>query len=186
VEPRQSMTRYAGALIAVLLVRVVTGGAAVAAFAAAAVLLAGLILEAGYRIGLHGAAARPVPTHRRDLDRIVRLQWGGAGMAGVVLVAAAGLLDLGSIDPHRFLGAVITLGLIAIVAIFISSLIDWYWILPRVSGILRPAPCEATGGQLWARVTGVWLFHRAVATLIVTGSLTGLCLYRLDRLWTNV
>jgi hypothetical protein len=177
VEPRQSMTRYAGVLLAVLLVRVVTGGAAVAAFAASAVLLAGLILEAGYRIGLHGAAARPVPTHRRDLDRIVRLQWGGAGMAGVVLVAAAGLLDLGSIDPHRFLGAVITLGLIAIVAIFISSLIDWYWILPRVSGILRPAPCEATGGQLWARVTGVWLFHRAVATLIVTGSLTGLCLY---------
>lgn len=171
------MTRYAGVLVAVMLVRVVTGGVTVAIFAAAAVLLAGLILDVGYRVGLNGANARPVPTHRRDLDRIVRRQWIGAGMAGVLLVATAGLLDAGSIDPHHFLGAVITLGLIAIVAIFISSLIDWYWILPRISGVVRPGPCEATGGQLWARVTGVWLFHRAVATLIVTGSLTGLCLY---------
>jgi hypothetical protein len=171
------MTRYAGVLVAVFVVRVVTGGAAVAAFASGAVLLAGLILEVGYRIGLRGTSSRPVPAHRRDLDRVVRLQWLGAGMAGVVVVVAAALLDADSIDPHRFLDAVITLGLIAVVAIFVSSLIDWYWILPRVSGILRPGPCEATGGQLWARVTGVWLFHRAVATLVVTGSLTGLCLY---------
>jgi hypothetical protein len=72
-------------------------------------------------------------------------------------------------DPGRFFGAVITAGTTAIGAIFVSSLIDWYWILPRV--------CQEAGGQQWARLTRVWLFHRAVATLVVTGCPSAVCLY---------
>jgi hypothetical protein len=80
-------------------------------------------------------------------------------------------------DPGRFFGAVITAGTTAIGAIFVSSLIDWYWILPRVSGIVRKAPCQEAEGQQWARLTGVWLFYRAVATLVATGCLSAVCLY---------
>lgn len=97
--------------------------------------------------------------------------WGVAGMAG--LIAAT---DFELWDPPRVRHAVFTAALAAIRATLITALIDWYWILPRVGGITRLAPCEEAGGQKWARATGVWL-HRGVATFIVSGSLTGVAGY---------
>ncbi len=71
------------------------------------------------------------------------------------------------------LGAVV----IGTLAIFLSSLVDWWWILPRVSGILRPAPCQCTTGESWAGVTSIWLFHRGLATVVVSGALTAIPAY---------
>jgi hypothetical protein len=52
-----------------------------------------------------------------------------------------------------------------------SGLVDWYWILPKVSGIVSPPPCTVVGGKTFDRMTGVWLFHRGAATALVTFTL---------------
>jgi hypothetical protein len=106
----------------------------------------------------------------------------GAGAAGVAAAVAFGAVDvdtigLGGGSRGLFFNAAVTALTAAVVAIFVSSLIDWYWVLPRISGIVRKAPCEEAGGQRWARVTGVWLFHRGVATTVVAASLPGIFVY---------
>lgn len=170
------MTRYAAVIVAALVIRSATGGWVMSLYAAGCLLLAGVILDGGLRWALRSAKAG-VPKHRQPLDVIVRKQWLGAGLLGILVALGVGLSGVDTLHLDRFLNAVVTAGTLAVIAIYISSLIDWHWILPRVSGVVRQAPCEAAGGQRWARVTGVWLFHRAVATLLVTGALSGVLLY---------
>jgi hypothetical protein len=51
--------------------------------------------------------------------------------------------------------------------VFISTLCDWYFVLPRVAGLVTPAPCQ--GRQLERRLllTAFWYFHRAFAMMAV-------------------
>ncbi|MDQ3933065.1 MAG: hypothetical protein M3340_00355 [Actinomycetota bacterium] len=170
------MTRYAGIVIAAFAICVAVGLPEAAAYGAAVVLVAALILDGGYRFALR-RASRPAPEHRTRLDRLVRTQWGLSAGAGAVLGALGLIVGLGLLDPPLIVRVVIVAGTVAIVTIFTSSLVDWYWILPRMGGIVRRAPCEEAGGQKWARVTGVWQFHRAVATLVVSGCVTGVAAY---------
>ena len=179
MEPRQSMSRYAGVAVVALLICVLTGATTATGYAAGVVLAVGMVLHAGYVISVR-RGPRPVPAHRVPLDRLVVLQWLCVGSIGAVLTAIGVIWDPSVINPPRFVDAAILAATIAVVAVFCSSLIDWYWILPRVGGIVRRAPCEEAGGQKWARVTGVWLMHRAVATLLVTGGLAVVFIYMGD------
>ncbi len=185
MEPRRSMSRYAAIVAIAFVVRGLTGGAGPIGYAGAAVLLTGAILDGGYRIAVH-RGERSIPAERATLDRIVRAQWIGAGLAGLATAVAVDRLGVGTLSPADdtlglFLNAVVTAVTIGIAAIFVSSLIDWYWVLPRISGVVRKAPCEQAGGQQWARTTGVWLFHRGVATTAVAGCLYGVFLYMGSR-----
>lgn len=175
------MSRYAVLAAIALGVWALTGSPQPAAYLAGAILLTGVILDGGYRLSL-SHSDRPAPGHRVALDRLVRYQWIGIGLtglaAGIVFSRSQiGTVDLGRHSAGMAFSAAITAATITIVAIFVSSLIDWYWILPRISGIVRLAPCEQPGGQRWARVTGVWLFHRGVATAIFVGALSGIFIY---------
>ena len=170
------MTRYAGVVIVAFAVCVAGGLAEAAAYGAFVVLLASIILEGGYRLAL-GRSSRTSPEHRKRLDALVRKQWASIAGAGAALAALGSIVGSGLLDPPLIVRVVIVTGTVAIVTIFIASLVDWYWILPRMGGIVRRAPCEVSGGQKWARVTGVWQFHRAVATLVVSGCLTGFAAY---------
>jgi hypothetical protein len=80
-------------------------------------------------------------------------------------------------DSSRLVKALIIGVTAGIAVIYSSALVDWYWILPKVSGVLGPAPCEAPGQERWAGVTNIWLFHRAVATFTVMGVLAGVPAY---------
>lgn len=183
------MTRYAALVAIAFVVRGATSDATTAiGCAGAAVLLAGLILDGGYRAAVAQARRRarseprPIPSKRVPLDWLVRAQWALAGLAGIATAVVRSAFHLETLrlpdgTLGLFLNAAVTAATIALAAIFVSSLIDWYWILPRVSGVVRRAPCEEAGGQRWARVTGVWLFHRGVATTIVAGCLYGVFLY---------
>ncbi len=57
--------------------------------------------------------------------------------------------------------------------IYLSALVDWFVILPKVSGISCPAPCERPGRQRWAGITALWCFHRGLARIVVPVVLIG-------------
>ncbi len=54
-----------------------------------------------------------------------------------------------------------------IVAVFASSLVDWYYVRPRIDGLVCAPPCRASASQKgpWKRVTRRWFLHRGLATL---------------------
>jgi hypothetical protein len=51
--------------------------------------------------------------------------------------------------------------------IFLSSLIDWYYIRARIDGVVCAPPCRASKDEKgpWKRVTRRWYIHRGLATL---------------------
>ena len=63
---------------------------------------------------------------------------------------------------------------IAGLGVYISAAVDWYLILPGVSGLVRPAPCQTPGRERWARVSKLWFFHRGFATALVPICILGL------------
>ncbi len=126
-------------------------------------------LRRRYRQDVGGAE---VPDHRARLDRVVA----GDAIAALVpslIVSTAFLVH--PLHPTAWLqvtrSALVALGLGA-TAIYGSSLVDWYLILPRISGQLGHRPCRAGDEderfrfpETWREVTRWWYIHRVVATV---------------------
>lgn len=113
-----------------------------------------------------------IPDHREELDRVVAIEplftivpatvfatfiWTGHLQP---LVDAPALHDI--VSPLTPTAAVI----------WGSSLVDWYLILPRVSGQLGQRPCRAAEEgerfpfpETWREVTRWWYIHRSIGTL---------------------
>jgi hypothetical protein len=118
------------------------------------------------------------PSRRRKLDRIV------AGDALLTLIPAigAGVTLALAVDPPSTLegagGVVIALTITA-AGIYASSLVDWYVILPRMSGQLGAKPCRAGIEDpvfpfpgTWKEVTRWWYIHRAAAAFVFRAGLS--------------
>lgn len=120
-----------------------------------------------------------VPEHRRRLDRLVVMQWSFGGLASMAVGVLTHFVDYRPLaHAQPLIHALVIGGLIISSGIFISSLIDWYWILPRVSGLGGyAAPCEDSGSEQWSGLTSLWYFHRALATALVAAVATGIPLY---------
>ncbi|HSC21980.1 MAG TPA: hypothetical protein VLC07_09650, partial [Solirubrobacterales bacterium] len=113
-----------------------------------------------------------IPDHREKLDRVVTFD----PLFTVIPATILGVLFLsGRLHPISGIaavhGAAIVLAPTAAV-IWGSSLVDWYLILPRISGQLGPRPCRASEEEAWLpfpytwkEVTRWWYIHRAVAAL---------------------
>src|ERR1043165_5483738 len=62
---------------------------------------------------------------------------------------------------------------VAFAGVYLSSLVDWFVILPRISGMLGPRPCRASElrhprfPHTWRETTRYWLVHRSVAFLLL-------------------
>ena len=171
------MTNYAVAL-AVLLVAVTGVGLwPLSAGLAVIVILAGWALLRSYSRWMAGASA---PEHRLPLDRLVRWQWiasSAAGLAVAVAVGAASIHVLSAGTPVRAAQALLSAAAFAVTAVFISSLVDWYWILPRIGGLGdHLGPCEEPG-ERWKYPTAIWLFHRGIATALVVASIAAVPFY---------
>jgi hypothetical protein len=83
--------------------------------------------------------------------------------------------DIGTLEHvGRFLSALPVATVAGALGIYLSAAVDWYLVVPRLSGILGAAPCQRPGGDNWANVTKLWFFHRAAATLLVILCLAGL------------
>jgi hypothetical protein len=114
-----------------------------------------------------------VPEHRERLDCVVAFD----PLLTIVPATALATLFLADrlqpiVDVAAVHGAAITLAPAAAV-IWGSSLVDWYLILPRISGQLGHRPCRAAEEEerfpfpyTWKEVTRWWYIHRAVAALI--------------------
>jgi len=50
--------------------------------------------------------------------------------------------------------------------IYASSLIDWYYVRPRIDGIVRKPPCLSSGDEAWGDVMRLWYLHRAIAEFL--------------------
>lgn len=167
---------YVRAQVIVLAILIAGAGAFDAAEIAASGGLAALVwllgLREKYRWDLVRVGATSVPAHRARLDRVV------ARDALVTVLPAtlfAALFATGIAHPlsgHDAVhGATLALALAAIV-VWGSSLVDWYLILPRISGQLGYRPCRASEEEesfpfpwTWKEVTRWWYVHRIAGTL---------------------
>lgn len=120
-----------------------------------------------------------VPEHRARLDRVVA---GDAIRSLVPALVVSAVFLVHPLNPTDWLkvarSALVALGLGA-TAIYGSSLVDWYLILPRISGQLGHRPCRAgdederfTFPETWREVTRWWYIHRVVATVAFRFSLS--------------
>lgn len=172
MSPEPYVRAQAGALGSAL-VLVALQAPAPAALACTAVtgLIAG-VLWLRYRGDLRAAGIDAVPPHRERLDLIVASDLrtavtAGAVAAGLMLVLPVERPDLG-ITPV----SAVLLGATAAV-VLLSSLVDWYVILPRVGGLLGIRPCRDPDSdfprrpQTWREVTRWWYVHRIVAALVL-------------------
>jgi hypothetical protein len=170
MEPAVSMTAYAAVNTIALVLLVISGYPETASVLAVVLAVWALALELTYRLR---RKSDHVPEHRAKLDKLVRRQW--ALCLGCVAIAVVSGLNLGLTRTTRtdveFLDGAV---LVAFLSVWLSSLIDWYWVLPRLAGIGGPPPCQDTHSDTWNSVTKVWLYHRAIATLLFIGGVAAI------------
>ncbi len=115
-----------------------------------------------------------VPDHRRRLDRWVLAQWLAIAVIGI---GSSEVLLHAVWHPFHRVGLVFNVLVVGWVVlwsgVYASALVDWFVVLPRVSGVSCPAPCERPGKQRWAGITAIWCFHRGFARLLVPVVLIG-------------
>jgi hypothetical protein len=169
------MTGYTVLLVVALLALAARGFALAAGVIALGVFAFGAGMDAVY---VRRRLATRLMAPRRRLDRIVRRQLLVIGALGIAVVAVG---EATGYDPLHHVAAsvkAIVIGaVVGVATVYVSSLLDWYWVMPKVSGTTGPAPCEHSGNERWAGVTDIWFFHRAVSTSVVIGILAGVPAY---------
>lgn len=131
-----------------------------------------MYLNATYAQAL-GAKGRPA--RRRVGDRLATASVGLGFL--LPLVVSCALRWTGQ-DPAttvwwfsaREVAALLTGLAVMFTIILLSSFVDWYYIRPRIDGIvwLRP-PCRSSREDRWKRVTRRWYLHRGLASLSYSG-----------------
>ncbi len=168
MNPR-TMLWQALASVALLGVMIALGDPLATVWLAGIGLCTAVALNASYAraLGKLGRSARRIVGDHR-----VALHVGyGFAVPFAAGVAAAGL----GYHPHaalwgfthtEFAALLIAAGAL-IVAVFTSSLIDWYYVRPRIDGLVWAPPCRASASEKgpWKRVTRRWYLHRGLATL---------------------
>lgn len=116
-------------------------------------------------LGMRGRTAR-----RRTGDHAVALQVSiGYGMP--MLASSAFLVwgwktspAIGPVSANEVQAIVGTVGAMLVVWLG-SSHLDWYYIRPRIDGVVCEPPCRTSQDSKWKGVTRKWYIHRAIATL---------------------
>jgi uncharacterized membrane protein len=178
---------------------------AVLATAKGALIVAGTVATVELLFGIVYFAQRrgqERSLERRRLDRVV-------SVLGLVVALVGGGVGFGllvtntkpvSQQDHVALTLSLAFLATAFAVIFVSSLVDWYFTLPRLSGIVCDPPCVDPNNPRWERVTRAWLAHRFFAALTFIGclaavasSLIGGVIYHVlaghtppDQTWTVV
>ena len=170
MSPEPYVRAQAGALAFALLLSALQGPAVAALICAGITALIANVLYLRYRGDLRAARVDVVPQHRERLDLIVSGDVRAASAVGAV--AGSFMLVLSVKQPDLGIAPIsaVLLGATATV-ILLSSLVDWYVILPRISGLLGTRPCREPDAdfprrpQTWREVTRWWYIHRIVAAL---------------------
>ena len=128
---------------------------------------------------LHERAEVPfrTPDRRRD-DRHVAAQWMASATVAVAATGLGAAVDLNVLaDTPKWTYCVAFLTAIPFV-LYASSLVDHYYIRPRLDGVVREPPCRSSRDRHWCWVTRIWYLHRSVADILgitlVIGAVTAL------------
>ena len=88
---------------------------------------------------------------------------------------------IGQGDPKWWADEAATVLAIAVLgsAIFLvmflsSSLVDQYYVLPRLRGGAGKRPCTDSLDPYWRRIAQIWLLHRLVAAVVLVGATTAI------------
>lgn len=166
MEPRYSMSAYALLAIATAIAAALMGIVAVAIISGAWVILLSGALDLNY---LRWRRRFSRASSRSSLDRYGHAQ---VIAAGPILLVAGVVISVTAWTPFEDISVLVKVVTSCLAAagtiILLSSHVDWFWILPRVSGVVSDAPCETEGAEQWTYVTAHWLFHRLMAELLVS------------------
>ncbi|WP_217913087.1 hypothetical protein [Miltoncostaea marina] len=184
MSPEPYVRGQAFAFMAILVAAAVLGPPWAALTVAAVASLIALGLGVKYRSDVRAASAER-PAHRERPDLIVA---GDARTAfGIALATSGALVATGFEEPDIGL-APATPALVAVAAagVYVSSLFDWYVILPRVSGLLGRRPCrDETAADrypsTWRGTTRWWYIHRTVAALLLRFGLSYAAVFSLRQ-----
>jgi hypothetical protein len=168
VNPRTVLWQSAASAV-LLLVTILLAAPAATAWMAGIGLLCAIALNALYA---HALGARGRSRRRRLGDRLVAL-YVIVGLGVPVLAGILGAVtgdkpetSVWKFSPGQF-AVILLAGAALFVLVLLSSLIDWYYIRPRIDGVVCPPPCRARAQDkgAWKRVTRRWYLHRGLATL---------------------
>jgi hypothetical protein len=184
MEPKLAMSWFAAADVVGLTLLGLGGWGTTGMWVGGCVAASAAFLHAVYLFQRRGAKRMPeqfrgrrsalVPKHRADLDKWVVAQWVAIGVLGGGGAALLEAVEMAPFEDGAMAFEVIVVGSVVLWSgIYLSSTIDWYLILPKVSGISCPGPCERPGQQRWAGITGLWSFHRGVLRLLVPAVVIG-------------
>lgn len=170
MSPLPYVRAHAVALAVLLITSGILGASLLALICALGSAAGAALLSFRYRhdVAVTGAT---IPPHRARLDELVASD-ALAALGPATLLVVVSLVIGQSPSGAGAATARIAIGFLAIAAatIYLSSLIDWYVILPRVSGQLGARPCRNRDPRFpfphsWKEVTRWWYIHRIVATL---------------------
>lgn len=141
----------------------------VAAWFAGTGLLIAIALNAGYAhaLGRKGRSLRRIQGDHFVAQHIAMgFAMPFAGAATAVLASHRPRAHLWRFN-HNETAALLIASAALFVVVFVSSLIDWYYIRPRIDAVIGEPPCRATADQkgAWKRVTRRWYLHRGIATM---------------------
>lgn len=170
MSPDPYVRAHAGALALALLLAALQGPAVAALICTGVTALISGVLYLRYRGDLRAADVDAVPQHRERLDLILAGDLRAALAVGAV---AGGLMLFLPVEQPDLGIAPISAVLLGVTAaiVLLSSLVDWYVILPRLSGLLGIRPCRDPDTdfprrpQTWREVTRWWYVHRIIAAL---------------------
>lgn len=102
---------------------------------------------------------------RRAGDRHVPRQVLAISAAGI-LGMLSGILGIdGSLSTKAAFATCVSIVAGIGFVVYASSLVDWYFVLPRVDGVVREPPCRSSRDGIWFIVTRVWYLHRSLAEI---------------------
>ena len=131
--------------------------------ASGSVVLSALVLELFYS---RARRDRTLTEGRRAGDASTRQNW-GLGL-GVPMIVGAVLLGIDRAAYRGYAGLTQGLGIVfgaAFAIVIVSSLIDWYYVLPRLAGEVCLQPCRTSGDPRWKKLTRIWYIHRGIAAI---------------------
>jgi len=119
-----------------------------------------------------------LPPHRRARDRGLFVGWLTFGLSGAALATLTLTLSVHPVThAPRFLASFVVAVALASTTVFLSTLCDWYVVLPRLAGIVCLPPCREPGHRRWRTLTQFWYLHRSIATAAVGAAVVACPLY---------
>ncbi|WP_182378687.1 hypothetical protein [Nocardioides sp. WS12] len=173
MEPKFSLTAYVVVMSVTGIAVSVLSNPQFVVWTSVSVWASGLFLWLSYRFRTRSYPKRRM-AHRKELDRWVAGQWVGQAVACIGAVALTSFEGWHVEAVPTPVTPLLVGAMLGSAAVFVSALVDWYWVLPKISGITGPLPCVNVADGQFRLVTKLWFAHRAAATAIVTVILAGI------------